>query len=89
MAYYLAADGGTESLRVRLFDLAGHCLASVAAPYETKFYPGARAEQDQGVGQQLKIPGEAPRIPRPTQMAYAPMLCRLAIRCRGSHRSSA
>ncbi|WP_434616065.1 FGGY-family carbohydrate kinase [Tabrizicola sp. M-4] len=46
MAYYLAADGGTESLRVRIFDLAGTCLASVAAPYETKFYPGARAEQD-------------------------------------------
>lgn len=46
MAYYLAADGGTESLRVRIFDLSGHCLASVAAPYETKFYPGARAEQD-------------------------------------------
>lgn len=46
MAYYLAADGGTESLRVRIFDLTGHCLASVAAAYETKFYPGARAEQD-------------------------------------------
>lgn len=46
MACYLAADGGTESLRVRIFDLSGNCLASVAAPYETKFYPGARAEQD-------------------------------------------
>lgn len=46
MAFYLAADGGTESLRVRIFDLAGNCLSSVAAPYETKFYPGARAEQN-------------------------------------------
>ena len=46
MAYYLAADGGTESLRVRIFDLNGTCLASHAAPYETHFSPGARAEQN-------------------------------------------
>jgi ribulose kinase len=46
MAYFLTADGGTESLRARLYDLAGTCLASVAVPYETRFSAGARAEQD-------------------------------------------
>ena len=46
MAYVLTADGGTESLRARLYDLSGHCLASVALPYRTQFSAGARAEQD-------------------------------------------
>ena len=46
MAYVLTADGGTESLRARLYDLSGHCLASVALPYQTHFSAGARAEQD-------------------------------------------
>lgn len=46
MAYVLTADGGTESLRARIHNLEGHCLGSVAVPYETKFGPGARAEQD-------------------------------------------
>ncbi len=46
MAYFLAADGGTESLRVRIYDVHGTCLASHAEPYETVFSPGARAEQN-------------------------------------------
>lgn len=46
MAYVLTADGGTESLRARLYDLSGKCLASHAEPYETKFSAGARAEQN-------------------------------------------
>jgi ribulose kinase len=46
MAYFLTADGGTESLRARVYDLSGTCLGSVAVPYETKFSAGARAEQD-------------------------------------------
>ena len=46
MAYFLTADGGTESLRARVYDLSGACLGSVAVPYETKFSAGARAEQD-------------------------------------------
>lgn len=46
MAYYLTADGGTESLRTRIFDLNGQCLASHAQPYKTNFLPGARAEQN-------------------------------------------
>lgn len=46
MAYYLTADGGTESLRARIYDLEGTCLGSKAVPYETKFSPGARAEQN-------------------------------------------
>lgn len=46
MAYYLTADGGTESLRARIYDLQGTCLGSKAVPYETRFSPGARAEQD-------------------------------------------
>lgn len=46
MTYFLTADGGTESLRARVYDLTGHCISSVAVPYETKFSAGARAEQD-------------------------------------------
>ncbi|MEN0000741.1 MAG: FGGY-family carbohydrate kinase [Pseudomonadota bacterium] len=46
MAYFLAADGGTESLRARIYDLNGTCVASHAEPYETFFSPGARAEQN-------------------------------------------
>ncbi len=46
MAYFLTADGGTESLRARLYDLSGTCLGNVAVPYETRFSAGARAEQD-------------------------------------------
>lgn len=46
MAYFLTADGGTESLRARVYDLAGTCLGSVAVAYDTKFSAGARAEQD-------------------------------------------
>jgi ribulose kinase len=48
MAYFLAADGGTESLRARIYDLDGKCLATHAEPYETIFAPGARAEQRPG-----------------------------------------
>ncbi len=46
MAYYLTADGGTESLRVRIYDLDGKCVGSNAVAYETTFAPGARAEQN-------------------------------------------
>lgn len=46
MAYFLTADGGTESLRARVYDLEGTELGSVAVPYTTTFSPGARAEQD-------------------------------------------
>ncbi len=46
MTYFLTADGGTESLRARVYDLSGTCLGSVAVPYETKFSSGARAEQN-------------------------------------------
>ena len=46
MAYFLTADGGTESLRARVYDLKGRCLGSRAVPYETRFAPGGRAEQD-------------------------------------------
>jgi len=46
MAYFLAADGGTESLRAHIYDLEGKCIASHAEPYETFFSPGARAEQN-------------------------------------------
>ena len=46
MAFVLTADGGTESIRTRLHDLAGECLESRAVPYRTAFGPGARAEQD-------------------------------------------
>ena len=46
MAFVVAVDGGTESLRASVFDLTGRCVAAVAEPYETRFAPGARAEQD-------------------------------------------
>jgi ribulose kinase len=46
MGYFLTADGGTESLRARVYDLTGSCLGSVAVSYETRFSAGARAEQD-------------------------------------------
>jgi ribulose kinase len=46
MAYVLTADGGTESLRARIYDLTGKELGSVAVAYQTKFSAGARAEQD-------------------------------------------
>ena len=45
MAFYLTADGGTESLRARVYDEAGTCLGSEVAAYDTAFAPG-RAEQD-------------------------------------------
>ncbi|OLP61959.1 carbohydrate kinase [Xaviernesmea oryzae] len=46
MGYFLTADGGTESLRARVYDVTGTCLGSVAVAYETRFAAGARAEQD-------------------------------------------
>jgi ribulose kinase len=45
MAYFLTADGGTESIRARIYDLTGTCIASHAVPYQTHFSSGARAEQ--------------------------------------------
>lgn len=46
MGCVIGIDGGTESLRARLFDLGGRSLGTHAVPYETRFAPGARAEQD-------------------------------------------
>lgn len=46
MAYFLTVDGGTESLRARVYDVGGTCLGSLAVPYQTQFSAGARAEQD-------------------------------------------
>jgi ribulose kinase len=46
MGYYLTADGGTESLRARIYDPDGTCLGQQAIAYETRFSPGARAEQN-------------------------------------------
>src|SRR5581483_10181851 len=42
----IGIDGGTESLRAQVFDLAGRCQASASHAYDTCFAPGARAEQD-------------------------------------------
>ena len=46
MAYFLTVDGGTESLRARIYDLKGACLGNLAVPYKTDFSAGARAEQN-------------------------------------------
>mgnify|MGYP001337539996 CR=1 FL=1 len=43
MAYFLTADGGTESLRARVYDLSGKELGSVAVAYKSDFSAGARA----------------------------------------------
>ena len=42
----IGIDGGTESLRARVFDLGGRVLGNATVPYETKFSAGARAEQE-------------------------------------------
>ena len=46
MGHVIGIDGGTESVRATVFDRSGHCIASAAAPYPTRFSAGARAEQD-------------------------------------------
>ena len=46
MSYYLTVDGGTESLRARIYDERGQCLGSKAVAYDTQFAPGGRAEQN-------------------------------------------
>lgn len=45
MAYFLTADGGTESLRARVYDVNGKCLSSESVSYKTDFKPG-RVEQN-------------------------------------------
>ncbi|MGE0726356.1 MAG: FGGY family carbohydrate kinase, partial [Alphaproteobacteria bacterium] len=44
--YVIGVDGGTESLRAGVFDLAGTPLAFAIAPYETRFPAPGRAEQE-------------------------------------------
>ncbi len=46
MGFVIGIDGGTESIRARVLDLAGDCKSAAATPYETAFSAGARAEQD-------------------------------------------
>lgn len=46
MTYVIGVDGGTESLRAGVYDAEGRCLGAASRSYETKFSPGARAEQD-------------------------------------------
>jgi len=46
MDVVIGIDGGTESLRAHVFDLAGRPLGSAGAPYETHFPAPGRAEQD-------------------------------------------
>jgi ribulose kinase len=46
MSYVIGVDGGTESIRARVFDLSGACLGSASHPYATQFAAGARAEQN-------------------------------------------
>jgi FGGY family of carbohydrate kinases, N-terminal domain len=44
--YVIGVDGGTESIRVGIFDLDGHPRAFAAARYETRFPAPGWAEQD-------------------------------------------
>lgn len=46
MAYVVAVDGGTESLRAGVYDPSGACLGQASHPYGTEFSAGARAEQN-------------------------------------------
>ena len=46
MSLVIGVDGGTESLRAGVYDPGGRCLATASQSYETRFAPGARAEQD-------------------------------------------
>jgi ribulokinase len=46
MSYVIGVDGGTESIRAFVFDLAGTPLASVATPYRTDFPHPSWAEQN-------------------------------------------
>ncbi|UCD78910.1 MAG: hypothetical protein JSW26_26495 [Desulfobacterales bacterium] len=44
--YVIGIDGGTESIRVALFDLNGNIIATDHEPYQTYFPQPGRAEQD-------------------------------------------
>lgn len=46
MRHVIGIDGGTESLRARVFDTAGRDLGGAASAYETVFPAPGRAEQD-------------------------------------------
>jgi sugar (pentulose or hexulose) kinase len=46
VSYVIGIDGGTESIRARVFDLTGICKASASHLYPTRFSPSARAEQN-------------------------------------------
>ena len=44
--YVATADGGTESLRARIYRIDGTCVGNGVVPYQTNFSAGARAEQN-------------------------------------------
>jgi len=44
--YIIGIDGGTESIRVGLFDLQGNLLLARNRPYQTHFVQSGWAEQD-------------------------------------------
>ena len=46
MRYVIGIDGGTESLRAHVFDMAGRDLGGAVSAYETAFPAPGRAEQD-------------------------------------------
>lgn len=46
MGCVIGIDGGTESIRARVYDRDGSCLGTAATPYPTSFAAGARAEQN-------------------------------------------
>ena len=46
MSIVIGVDGGTESLRAGVYDATGRCLATASHSYDTRFAPGARAEQN-------------------------------------------
>ena len=81
MAHYLTADGGTESLRARVYDLSGACLGQIAVPYVTTFSAGARAEQNPEDWWARWSPPVAAPSPRPAIDRRRSRRCAFATTC--------
>ena len=63
--YVIGVDGGTESLRAGVFDLAGTPLAFATSPYETTFPRPGWAEQDPQTGGAGWVRPCVASLPRP------------------------
>ncbi len=74
MAYVIGIDGGTESLRAHVFDLAGRPRGVGRAPYVTAFPAPGRAEQNpddwwHAAGVAVRLALETARVPADAVLA--------------------